>query len=216
MIKKSIKMIDGENKKQMWVSIFMILLLLVVFSGCVDLTRAYIPDSVIADGWYENIALRNTGSQFLGLEKWCSSTYEINAKYPASLTVTTLKTLILTDEEELQRKITETIEETFQNSIHLNESTIGERTVLKQHKTMYLIYDGMDFIKEKKVKIIGEVWNCGSSGTSIICIGIAYITNNENPDIENTDNWQKIVMDPSGTIEDFIGEEGLIYNVFCH
>ena len=66
------------------------------------------------------------------------------------------------------------------------------------------------------MKIIGEVWNCGTSGISIICIGIAYITNDENPNLENTDNWQKMIMDPSGSIENVTGEEGLIYNIYCH
>ncbi|MCK4332326.1 MAG: hypothetical protein KAV40_01970 [Thermoplasmatales archaeon] len=218
MIKRSIEMLARENKKHIWMIIALMLVLLVIFSGCISINCAYIPDSVITDGWYENLSLRNTGSQFLGLEKWCGSVYEINGKYPASLTVTTLKTLVLTDEEELQKKTIEIIEETFQDSVQLNESTklTGERTLLKTHKTMYMIYDGRDITKNKKIKIIGEVWNCGTSGTSIICIGIAYITNNESPTIENTDNWQKIVMDPSGTIGDLTGEEGLIYNVHCH
>lgn len=210
-------MVAGENK-HIWMTIALMLALLVAFSGCVNISCSYIPDLEITDGWHENLALRNTGSQFLGLEKWCGSVYEINGKYPASLTVTTLKTLILTDEEELQKKTIETVEETFQDSIQLNESTklTGERTLLKKHKTMYMIYDGIDINKNKKIKIIGEVWNCGTSGSSIICIGIAYVTNNENPTIENTENWQKIVMDPSGTIGNFTGEKGLIYNVHCH
>ena len=210
-------MIARENKKHIWMTIALMLVLLVAFSGCVNISCSYIPDLVITDGWHENLALRNTGSQFLGLEKWCGSVYEINGKYPASLTVTTIKTLILTDEEELQKKTIETIEETFQDSIQLNESTklTGERTLLKKHKTMYMIYDGIDINRNEKIKIIGEVWNCGTSGTSIICIGIAYITNNGSP-TENTDNWQKIVMDPGGTIGSFTGEEGLIYNVHCH
>ena len=218
MIKRSIEMIARENKKHIWMTIALMLVLLVAFSGCVNISCSYIPDLVITDGWHENLALRNTGSQFLGLEKWCGSVYEINGKYPASLTVTTIKTLILTDEEELQKKTIETIEETFQDSIQLNESTklTGERTLLKKHKTMYMIYDGIDINKNEKIKIIGEVWNCGTSGTSIICIGMAYITNNGNPTIENTENWQKIVMDPGGTIGSFTGEEGLIYNVHCH
>lgn len=210
-------MVAGENK-HIWMTIALMLALLVAFSGCVNISCSYIPDLEITDGWHENLALRNTGSQFLGLEKWCGSVYEINGKYPASLTVTTLKTLILTDEEELQKKTIETVEETFRDSIQLNESTklTGERTLLKKHKTMYMIYDGIDINKNKKIKIIGEVWNCGTSGSSIICIGIAYVTNNENPTIENTENWQKIVMDPSGTIGNFTGEKGLIYNVHCH
>ena len=128
-------MVVGENKKRIWIPIASIFILLVAFSGCVNLTCSYIPDSIVTDGWYENLALRNTGSQFLGLEKWCSSTYEINGNYPASLTVTTIKTLVLTDEKEIKERAIETVEETFQDRIELNISTTGERTLQKNHKT---------------------------------------------------------------------------------
>jgi len=110
----------------------------------------------------------------------------------------------------------QTIEETFLNNIQLNENISGERTLQNNHKTMYILYDGIDTKKDENVKIIGEVWNCATSGTSVICIGVAYVTNKEISDVENTENWQKIVMDPSGTIDGFIGEEGLIYNIHCH
>jgi len=205
-----------ERKKTIWIFITLLLFVFILFSGCVDLTCAYVKEPVISDGWNENTALRNTGTQFLGLEKWCSSTYEINGKYPASLTVTTLKTLVLTDEEEIQIKTRQTIEETFQNSIQLNENISGERTLQNNHKTMYILYDGIDTKKDENVKIIGEVWNCATSGTSVICIGVAYVTNKEISDVENTENWQKIVMDSSGTIDGFLGEEGLIDNIHCH
>lgn len=209
-------MVAGESKKKIWIPISLIIILLVALSGCVNLTCSYIPDSIVIDGWYENLALRNTGSQFLGLEKWCSSTYEINGNYPASLTVTTLKTLVLTDEKEIKKRAIETIEETFRGRIELNISSSGERTLQKNHNTMYTVYNGIDKDTDEKVKIISEIWNCGTSGTSIICIGIAYITNDEIPNAENTEYWQKIVMDSNGGIEGFIGEEGLIHNVFCH
>jgi hypothetical protein len=218
MIKRSIKMVVGENKKNIWIVITFMLSILVLFSGCININCAYIPDSVNTGGWIENLSLRNTGSQFLGLEKWCGSVYEINSKYPAYLTVTTLKTLVLNDEEELQRITIEIIENTFQDSIQINENTkiTGERTLQKTHKTMYMIYNGKDITNNNKIKIIGEVWNCGTSGISIICIGIAYISSNDNPTNENTENWRKIVMDPNGTIGNFTGEEGLIYNIYCH
>jgi hypothetical protein len=42
------------------------------------------------------------------------------------------------------------------------------------------VYNGTDNSKNpsEEVKIIGEVWNCATSGTSIICIGVAQITDN--------------------------------------
>lgn len=211
-------MADGERKNYLIPIITFIVVLLTILTGCISIKCPYIPDVIINEGWYENLSLRNTGTQFLGLEKWCGSVYQINGKYPASLTVTALKTLILTDEKELYKKTIKTIEETFKDSIILNESTRikGTRTVEKNHQTMYIIYDGISITEYEKIKIIGEVWNCGNAGISIICIGIAYITNNEIPNIENTDNWQKVIMDPRGSIENSTGEEGLIYNIYCH
>jgi len=205
-----------ERKKIIGILSTLLLFILILLSGCVDLTCAYVKDSVISDGWNENKALSNTGTQFLGMDKWCSSTYEINGKYPASLTITTIKTLVLADEKEIQEKTRQTIEETFQNNIQIEEKNSGERTLQNNHKTMYIVYDGTDIVKNESVKIIGEVWNCDTSGTSVICIGVAYITNKEISDIENTENWQKIVSSPSGIIDDFLGESGLIDNIYCH
>jgi len=211
-------MVVGEHKNHILTIIVATFIIIIICSGCISIKCPYIPDVVINNGWYENLSLRNTGTQFLGLEKWCCSVYEINGKYPATLTVTILKTLILTDEKELYKKIIGVIEDTFKDTIKLNESTKlkGSRTLEKNHQTLYILYDGISINKNEKIKIIGEVWNCGNSGISIISLGIAYITHNEDPIIEYTDNWQKIVMDPRGIIGNFTGEEGLIYNIYCH
>jgi predicted small secreted protein len=201
----------GENKNLSLLLLFALLFIfLVASSGCLGLTYAYVPDPVVLDGWYENTSLRNTGLQFLGLEKWCSLVYEIDSLCPASLTVTTLKTLVLPDEEKIYGEIIRMIEETFKGKMELHNSTIrGMRRVLKNHETLYVIYNGSD-----TCKVIGEVWNCGTSGTSIVCIGVAYVTCDEKPVFEK--NWRKIVMDPTGTIDGLVGESGLIYNVRCH
>lgn len=211
-------MIIGEIKKQILISIVIIFIFFTALSGCVNIKCAYIPDEILSDGWYENLSLRNTGLHFLGLEKWCSSIYELKGKYPASLTITTIKSLLLADEEEINQKTQEIIEKNFIDNIQLNESTkiTGERTLFNSHKTKYIVYEGLDIIKKNKIKIIGEVWNCGISGSSVICIGLAYISNDENPNIENIDIWEKMVADHIGSIENHIGQNGLIYNVICH
>jgi hypothetical protein len=154
----------------------------------------------------------------MGLEKWCNSVYEIKGKYPASLTVTTIKSLLLSDEKEINTKIQETIKENFKDTVYLNESSkiTGERILNNSHKTKYTIYEGFNVQNQNKLKIISEVWNCGESGSSIICIGIAYISNEGNPFSYNTENWRKIINDPSGSIESISGENGLIYNIKCH
>ena len=208
-------MVVGETKSH-WIVILLIFLTILVSTGCVDLRCSYIPDSILTDGWYENTALRNTGIQTLGLEKWCNIIYEIGGKYPAFLSITTIKTLLMINEKELQNRIIVTIEETFNLELVLSQNSTGRRMTSTNHQSIYQIYNGIEQEKLAKVKIIGEVWNCGDSGSSIMCIGIAYINNSENPLIDNTENWEKIVMDPSGTIENHTGVIGLIYNIRCH
>ena len=127
-----------------------------------------------------------------------------------------MKSLVLSDENELFEKTKDAISKTFKDRFNITEVLSGERTISKGHKSHFSIYDGIDSSSHQKVRLIGEVWNCATSGTSIICVGFAYTTNENLPDVENLENWQKIVMDPSGTIDNSFGEIGLIYNVDCH
>ena len=205
-----------KKQKQIIITVLLSCTTIALFSGCTSLTSAYLPTAVLNQGWHQNVALRNTGTQGLGLEKWTSLIYEINGNYPAFLTITTLKTLVLISEDQLQQRIQETITDTFQEQIEFNESLRGERLIQQNHRTMYIVFNGTEITTQEKVKIIGEVWNCGASGTSIICIGIAYLTNTDIPNVESSDQWEKIVMDPDGTIEGFQGENGLLYNIICH
>jgi hypothetical protein len=107
-----------------------------------------------------------------------------------------------------------------QGIVVVNSTKIsGERFLRNGHNSMYLVYDGEDTSKEpvEKIKVVGEVWNCGVSGTSIICIGVAQVTDNLNNNTSvNTTSWGKIISGLNGEIEDFIGDDGLIYNVVCH
>jgi hypothetical protein len=205
-----------ERKRGLLIFVLVVLFFGNVLSGCIDIRCSYITESIISEGWYENTALRNSGIQFFGFEKWCSSTYEINGKYPASLTITTIKTLLLAGEEEIENQTRQTIKDTFTDRIQLTLNTTGERKLHNNHKTIFTVYDGYDVQKQENVRIIGEVWTCDSSGTSIICIGIAYITNKDISDVENFEHWYKIVMDSYGTIDKATGDSGLIDNVCCH
>ena len=98
----------------------------------------------------------------------------------------------------------------------------GKRVIKNsKHETSYIIYDGIKNSTNppEKIKIIGEVWNCGTSGTSIICIGVAQITNYANSNTEiDTSIWEKIIRDKEGTfgLDGYQGVDGLIYNVICH
>lgn len=198
------------------VSILLVFIFLILSGGCVELRSAYIDESVLTDGWYENTALRSTGTHFLGLEKWCSLSYEIKGNYPATVTVSSIKALVLSDRDAVETQMRNTIENTFVDAVNLSYNISGKRVLQNTHQSLYVIYDGIDSISLNQLKIIGEVWNCATAGTSIICIGIAYITNQQiGPDIYLT-HWQRIISDEQGSILGVIGVNGLLNNVRCH
>ena len=209
-------MVSGE--KLHIVPLVLLFLSIMMFSGCITLTNSYIPDKYLQNGWYENLALRNTGVQVFGLEKWSSITYGVEGKLPAFLTITTYKTLILPDKQHLLKQIENIILNTFQDQIIINKSSksAGSRILSQHHKSNFLIYDGVDISdKENRlVKLIGEVWICDSSGSSIICVGIAHVTQSDGS--ENFQQWSIMVMDPVGSIDNCTGSDGLIFNIICH
>jgi hypothetical protein len=204
--------VDERATQLTILKVFCILLVCIgclITTGCLSVTQAYIPGRYLTDGWYENQALRESSTQFLGLEKWASTTYEINGKYPASLMLKTQKTVVLLDEAELLKNVQHIITSSLPDTIRLDQN----------HTTHYIIYDGIDIrtTPSLSIKIIGEIWNCPSSSTSIMCIGIAYTTNSSNGILgENMASWTKIIEDPSGKIDDAFGSNGLIYNIRCH
>jgi len=213
----------GVRSNRIYVIIAFFILVMVIFAavfGTSKLTPAYVPDEFLNGEWSENIADRAGGSQLLGLEKWCSLTYEIDGPYPAYLTITTFKTLVMMNEKDLRDKTTSTIEKALAQGITIdNLSELnGERALNNKHKTTYILYNGSDTTKNptEKIKIIGEFWNCGTSGTSIICIGSAQVTDYAHGNsTANTTQWAKIIKDENG-LAGFIGDDGLIFNVKCH
>ena len=214
----------GDTRLYKVIAFFVIIVVFIgmIFSGP-KFIPAYVNDYVITDGWIENPVKRENGSQLLGLEKWSSFTYEIDGRYPSYLTVTTIKSLVMMNEEDLKEKTQGSIAKAELNGIVLdNGSEIsGRRVLYNKHETIYVVYDGADNSTNpsEKIKIIGEVWNCPMSGTSVICIGVSQITDNANGNTTfNTTNWERIVGDEEGTFG--LGEmqttNGLIYNVVCH
>jgi len=211
----------GETRIYTIIAIFVIIVIIfaVIFSGT-SFSHAYIDATVLTDGWHENRAESDGVLQWFG--GWRSITYTTDGSYPANLTVTTYKMLVLMNEQELQQKTTEAIENAIQQGIVVNNTTMvaGERLLQNEHVTSYVVYDGTDNSKTppEKIKIIGEVWNCGTAGVSVVCIGIAQITDNEhNNSVIDTTSWYKIVSDAGGTFgDDAEGTYGLIDNVICH
>ena len=210
-----------DNKVYAVIAIFIILIIVIaVFFSTNRLTDAIIEEDILGETWNEDLTERDSYSGFLGLEKWVSYTYSNdNRDYPAYVSVTSFKTLFMMNEEEIRAKTLETIEQASEQSIILDEATkiTGERVTDNGHKTYYIVYNGSDTSQNpfEEIKIIGETWNCGVSGSSIICIGFAQITDDS---ATNTDYWEKIIKDAEGTfgLGDHQGEDGLIFNVKCH
>jgi hypothetical protein len=213
----------GDNRLYLIIAIFiLIVVFLAILWPSPNLSPAYVSDEFLADRWSEDLSERICDSQTYGFDKWCSLTYRINDSYPAYLSVTSFKTLIMISEDDLEFKTIESIMEKalLQGLIIDNETKVtGSRIISNGHKTKFVTFEGNDSSKNpiEKIKIIGEVWNCGTSGISIICIGFAYITDNaHNKTGFNFTNWKKIISDSIGSIEGFIEEDGLIFNITCH
>lgn len=214
-----------ENKIYALIAILIIvIIILAVFFSSTHLIEAKIDDHILGDEWSEDIGERDGDSQLLGLEKWVSYTYKNNnINYPAYITVTSIKTLFMMSEDDLKAQTLDTIKQASERGIVIDEDSIeaGIRTLDNGHKTTYVIYDGNDTSKKPNeiIKIIGESWNCGTSGTSIICIGLAQLTDNYTNNTElNMTYWANIIKDNEGTFGfgDYKGEDGLIFNVKCH
>ncbi|MEF8880143.1 MAG: hypothetical protein V5A64_07130 [Candidatus Thermoplasmatota archaeon] len=210
----------ADNKFYILTTVFIItvIILAVLFSGRGLYTaRISSTDQVLEDKWYLEED-RQHGEDFLGLEQWSSLAYvNENETYPAYLTVTTIKTLFMMGEKELYEKTRQTIlDKTKDQNITIDKKTekSGGRVLNDGHQTSYLIFNGTDSSSEK-IKIIGESWNCDKSGTSIICIGFAQVTNNN---VSHYGFWKKIIRDSSGSFgkNGYMGDDGLIFNVKCH
>ncbi len=195
------------------------------------LYKAYIEDRFLVNDWIES-GDRIYIERLFGLEKQSTFKYIYNnysnEEYTAFLTVTSIKTIIMINEEELLDKTIETIYNTAnkRNINIINSSQLTSSRFLKNsHNTYFIILNATQTLDGfvEKIKIIGETWNCAYSGTSIICIGFAQTTDVKNSNnSENFFNWAKIIGDEKGTFNEiynntnFVDSDGLIFNVKCH
>lgn len=223
---ENVNVADDSNVKLKYgiiAIILVIIFLCILFFFNNGLNVAFINDEFLNDEWHENLDYRVINSQLFGLENWISLRYEIDNIYTSYLTITTINSLILLDENELHNKIEEIIDSILENGIEIdrNSKISGERFLKNGHNSLYSIFDGVDNTKNfsEKIKVIVEVWNCGIEGKSIICLGYSQLSDYYHNDLDiNTVYWEKIVGDLIGTfgIENFIREDALIYNVICH
>lgn len=227
-------MVRGEriSKAYVIIAIFIILLIIItiLFSGN-QLIWAIIDDKYLVNGWKDS-GDSVSYNRFFGLEKQGSLTYVIDENvdnlYPAFITITSIRTLFMMNEEDLLKTTIETINKAAEANnivIDKNSSYSGNRVLNIGHKTNFVIFDGnkTNEIVTEEIRIIGETWNCGFSGSSVICIGVSQITDNKhnNPDYNYT-HWIEIIGDTEGTFVNkfnsynFINSNGLLFNVKCH
>lgn len=215
-----------ENRVYIAIAILtMAVIILAIIFSTSQLTKAYIEDDFLVESWSEDIDERVERAQLFGIEKWVSFTYRNqNNSYPAYVTVTSIKMFFMMNENDLKDKTIETINKASEQGIVIDKNTeiTGQRLIKDgAHRTNYFIYDGNDTSNEpsEKIKIIGECWNCEKSGTSVICIGVARISDNAHGNSESiTTYWAEIVGDKIGTFGngDYKTNNGLIFNVKCH
>jgi len=207
-----------ENKAYTIIAIAIIIVIIfAVFFSTNKLKEAVIEGNILGSGWSEDISEKASDSQLLGLEKWVSYTYRNNnSMYPAYITVTSFKNLFMMSEDDLWQKTLDTINLASEQGIIIDQDSkiTGNRATKNEHRTSYIVYDGNNSQGEM-IKIIGETWSCGVSGTSIICIGFAQLSNNSGT---NDGYWARIIRDKEGSfgLGDYQGEDGLLFNVKCH
>ncbi len=217
-----------------YIIITIFIIIVIIFSVLFttnSLFNAYVDDRFLVNGWFES-GERNYNEQLFGLEKQFTFKYIVNdsseEKFNAFLTVTSIKTIFMINEQELMDKTIQTIYNAavISNINIINSSRFtGSRFLKNNHNTYFILLNGTKIINGfvEKIKIIGETWNCAYSGSSIICIGVAQTSDVKNGDYsENFTHWAKIIGDEKGIFNEiynsinFIDSDGLIFNVKCH
>ena len=226
----------GRKKTGNWfyvgIAIFIVvLILLTALFSTNTLFKAYVEDRFLVNGWLDS-GDRGYSEQLFGLEKQATFKYIVDSgsdeNYTAFLTVTSIKTVFMINEQNLLDKTIETIFNSADaRNITINKSSqiTSSRFLKNGHNTFFVVFNAThnigDFVEN--VMIIGETWNCAYSGTSIICIGVAQTTEIKNGNnSENFVHWAKITGDEKGTFKeiysynDYVDPDGLIFNVKCH
>lgn len=210
----------------------LLVILSMLASGCTTIFAAHVDEAVVTAGWEEKEDQRREDSQFLGIGlKRVTLVYEyddsrFNGPYPAAFLVTSLKILGGASRQELFEELDETLQDVLENqNVELDEDSRveGERVLAQGQQSIYFTYeataqgDGSLFDQDRRIRILGEVFNDQRSDLTVLLIGLAQITG---PSFltgqENNTNWEKIVEDPEGTIEGYDGDAGLAYHVVSH
>jgi len=211
------------------VSVVISLIIIVIIASVMvistrQITAAMVPDSSLVDGWHERIGDRIVSSGFFNLNQAVTYTYATDdVLFPASLLVQTKKSLVLPSETQLLNQAVSEHLPDLQNNYSINTNTTmqGMRTLHTGHQTHYIVYQGVrnDSAQLDEIRCVIEVWNCGISKISVICIGVAQITNVSilSTDHSTMNYLEHILSDPIGTFgEQYQQPDGLIYSIRCH
>lgn len=210
---------------------------LVVLPGCLTVTPAHVPDSVLRQhaGWEtdpDHSQSEPTGGRF-SVSRQQALAYQDEGEsgdgYAASLSVITLRTVVTVDEESLLDQVQALVKDAAESrGIRVDgEATKGERDLANGASSRFFVYNGTVtqesglFTRDAKTKILGEVFRCRAERTSVVVVGLAQVTDSRSiggvpfPSNQDPATWHEIVRDPTGTIEGVRGRGGLAYSVAC-
>jgi hypothetical protein len=198
-------------------------------AGCTGLYQAYAPDSVLKNGWSENTNKRSTDERF-GFSR-STRVYEFSGSgtqgpYPAQFVVITAKTIGGGSREAILKALDQSLKDVLaKESIQADEGSRaeGQRTLGQGQSSVHFTYTatakaGSSFFQQdRKMRVLGEVFNDGRSSTTVMLIGLAQTTGGTIlTGSENLTEWSRIVGDPNGSIGGFKRADGLAYNVVSH
>jgi len=204
-------------------------------AGCVSLTSARVPQTVLDgganNGWVPDPQNSTdvTGDTF---SKRGTNAYLDDADdgegHPGRLTVRSVRGVLSPDREELRERLAEQLERNaerngLERSTKLQE---GERRLANDALSFFVTYNASAsnqesvFASDAEIRMVGEVFRC-TGGATVVITGTAQISESESvggvQTEENFDpeTWAEIVRDPEGTIDGYRGASGLIDSVRC-
>lgn len=211
-----------------------LLALVALTAGCVSLTPAEVPVSALDEGsnnGWERDPANATEVHGGWTQKQAVRSYLDEADddrgHPGRMSVTSIRTLLSPDREELRDRVREHLRENArQNGLELEEQeNEGERDLGNGARSFFVTFNataeerGSVFASNAEVRILGEVFRCTGDAT-VIVTGSAQISEAQSvggvPTGEDRDprTWAEIVRDPRGTIDGHRGQ-GLVHQIEC-
>lgn len=211
---------------------------LLLLTGCVSLTAAHLPSSVLdvrtGNGWVRNM----TGDGWRGpsggwFQKQAVRSYTDDASddrgFKGFLQITSIRGVLSPNREELQDRVEKRLKaDARSKGLELSEKTFeGTRRLANGALSFYLTFNATQTEQSGPfgedagtINIIGEVFRC-TGGATVIVTGSAQVEGRSSVGGIQTSyeyeprTWKEIVQDPQGTIGGFQGSKGLIYNIAC-